>query len=202
MTRLRRNKLFELALTIVIAVGLILAVEAYAFKPFQIPSASMEPTLQVGQRVLVNRLSERLGSTPSVGDIIVFMPPRGASSEICGARGEGAGRPTPCGRSVATRTSPAFIKRVVAVAGDSIAIRNGHAVRNGQVAREPFIKPCGTGPDCNFPHAITVPPKSVYVMGDNRGDSDDSRFWGPVPLSAVIGKAVVSYWPPAKAGGL
>jgi signal peptidase I len=200
--RLRRHTVFELAFTVFIALALALSIQAYAVKPFRIPSSSMEPTLKVGERVLVNRLSHRLGSTPKVGDIVVFMPPAGAGSEVCGASEEGAGTQTPCGRSVARRTSPPFIKRVVAVAGDTIAIRNGHSVRNGRIEREPFIAPCGDGPDCNFPNAITVPPDSVYVLGDNRGDSDDSRFWGPVPLSAVIGKAFARYWPPDRAGSL
>jgi signal peptidase I len=88
------------------------------------------------------------------------------------------------------------------VGGDTIAIRGGHAIRNGQRAKESFAAACGGGPDCNFPHAITVPKGYVFVMGDNRGESDDSRFWGPVPVSWVIGKALVTYWPPGRVGTL
>jgi signal peptidase I len=200
--RVRRHKLLELALTVVLALGLALAVQAYAVKPFRIPSGSMEPTLQIGERVLVNRVPQRLGFRPKIGDIVVFMPPVSADSEVCGAQDEGAGTHTPCGRTVSKRTSPPYIKRVVAVAGDMIAIRDGHAVRNGKVAKEPFIAPCGDGPECNFPKPITVPPRSVYVLGDNRGNSDDSRFWGPVPVSALIGKAFARYWPPGRVDGL
>jgi signal peptidase I len=202
LQRMRKNRLFELVFTIAVALGLALTVQAYAVKPFRIPSGSMEPTLKVGERVLVNRASHRLGASPKVGDIIVFMPPAGAGQEICGVGSEGQGSQTPCGASVARRTSPPFIKRVVGVAGDTIAIQDGHVIRNGKLAREPFTAPCGGGPDCNFPNAIRVPPGSVYVMGDNRGNSDDSRFWGPVPVSAVIGEAFASYWPPDRVGTL
>jgi signal peptidase I len=202
LRRLRRHTVFELVFTVVIALGLALTVQAYAVKPYRIPSASMEPTLSVGQRVLVNRLAHRLGAAPHVGDIVVFNPPAVAEAEVCGAAHEGAGTQTPCGKTVARRGSRPFIKRVVAVGGDTIAIRNGHAVRNGKVASEPFIAPCGGGSRCNFPKAVRVPAGSVYVLGDNRGNSDDSRYWGPVPISSVIGTAFVSYWPPQRIGGL
>src|SRR3954468_13748654 len=129
--RLRRNALFELALTIVVALSLALCVQAYAVKPYRIPSGSMEPTLDVGQRVLVNRLSHRLGESPSVGDIVVFHPPQGADAQRCGDPGSGDGTQRPCARAVDRKDGQTFIKRVVAVAGDTIAIVRGHAVRNG-----------------------------------------------------------------------
>jgi signal peptidase I len=200
LRQMRRNSLFELAFSLVIAVGLALTVQAYAVKPYRVPSGSMEPTLTIGQRVLVNRLSHRLGSSPARGDIIVFMPPASADSQTCANPHEGAGHNAPCGESVAKRSTPPFIKRVVAVGGDSLAIRNGHVVLNGVLQKEPFTAPCGGGPDCNFPVPIRIPKGYVYVMGDNRGDSDDSRFWGPVPVSAVIGAAFATYWPPDRIG--
>ena len=98
--------------------------------------------------------------------------------------------------------SETFIKRVVAVGGDTIAIRNGRVIRNGKPADEPFIEPCGTGSGCDFPQAIRVPEGYVFLMGDNRGGSDDSRYWGPIPVSRIIGKAVVTYWPPSRVGGV
>jgi signal peptidase I len=162
----------------------------------------MEPTLQVGDRVLVDRFSHNLGSEPAVGQIVVFHPPAGADSVTprCGIAGQGGGTETPCSRPTSSASSQTFIKRVVGVAGDRIAIRGGHVVRNGRRQSEPFASRCGPGADCDFPHAITVPEGHVYVMGDNRGHSEDSRYWGPVPITWVIGKAVLIYWPPGEAG--
>jgi signal peptidase I len=200
--RLRQNALFELVFIVVIALGLALCVQAYAVKPYSIPSRSMEPTLVVGQRVLVNRLSHRLGATPQVGDIVVFHPPQGADSETCADRQSGNGTRRPCARAVATPDSQNFIKRVVAVGGDSIAIVDGHAIRNGKRASEPFTEPCADASACDFPVAITVPHGYVFLMGDNRGNSDDSRYWGAVPVTWVVGQAFATYWPPKHIGGL
>jgi len=200
--RLRSNAIVELVVLVAIALFLALTVQAYAVKPYRIPSGSMEPTLTIGQRVIVDRITHRLGSSPSVGDIEVFNPPEGADDENCGAKGQGEGTSSPCSRPVAKKSSETFIKRVVAVGGDTIAIRGGHVIRNGKRASEPFAARCGGGSDCNFPHAITVPHGYVFMMGDNRGESDDSRFWGPVPVSWVIGRALVTYWPPDRVGTL
>jgi signal peptidase I len=135
-----------------------------------------------------------------VGDIVVFNPPAGADDEQCGAPGQGEGTSSPCSRPVAKKSSETFIKRVVGVGGDKIAIHDGHVIRNGRLTTEKFAASCGGGSDCNFPHAITVPKGYVFMMGDNRGESDDSRFWGPVPVSWVIGRALVTYWPPDRIG--
>ena len=93
-----------------------------------------------------------------------------------------------------------FIKRVVGVPGDTIAIRDGHVIRNGKRQTEKFIKPCTGGEECNFPRAILVPKDDYFMMGDNRGSSDDSRFWGPVPKKWIIGAAFATYWPPGRIG--
>jgi signal peptidase I len=177
-------------------------VQAYAVKPHRIPSASMEPTLQVGDRVLVNRFSHRLGADPKLGQIVVFHPPAGAdvSPPRCGAPEQGDGSRAACSPPTPAASSQTFIKRVVGVAGDRIAIRDGHVVRNGRVQTEPFAASCGAGGGCDFPRPIEVPKDSVFLMGDNRGGSEDSRFWGPVPVSWVIGEAVVVYWPPGHLG--
>jgi signal peptidase I len=103
---------------------------------------------------------------------------------------------------VGQHESKNFIKRVVAVGGDTIAVVKGHAIRNGRRASEPFATRCGGDSACHFPHAIRVPRGSVFVLGDNRAASDDSRFWGPVPVKWVIGKAFLTYWPPPRVGGL
>jgi signal peptidase I len=91
---------------------------------------------------------------------------------------------------------------VVGVGGDRIAVRDGHVLRNGVQESDPYIAACAGGEDCDLPRAITVPKGSVFVMGDNRGNSDDSRFWGPVPLGWVIGQAVSIYWPVGRVGTL
>jgi signal peptidase I len=202
LSRLRRNALFETVFLIAVALGLAFAVQALAIKPYRIPSGSMEPTLDIGQRVLVNRLSHRLGSTPHVGDVIVFHPPNSADAMDCGRAGQGRGTPFPCSLPAGREDGQTWIKRVVAVGGDTIAIRDGHAIRNGASVREPYIASCSPGGDCNFPDPITVPKGYVFAMGDNRGDSDDSRYWGPVPVSWVIGQAIATYWPPGRIGGL
>jgi signal peptidase I len=202
IARLRGNSLVELVVLVALALVLALTVQAYAIKPYRIPSGSMEPTLAIGQRVIVDRLTHRLGENPSVGDIIVFNPPAGADAEQCGAPGQGEDTPYPCSRPVTGKSSETFIKRVVAVGGDTISIRGGHVIRNGRRANEPFIARCEAGGDCNFPRSITVPNGYVFVMGDNRGESDDSRFWGPIPIKWVIGHALVTYWPPGRIGTL
>jgi signal peptidase I len=202
IARARKNSLVELVMLVAVALFLALAVQAYAIKPYRIPSGSMEPTLAIGQRVLVDRLTHRLGSDPGVGDIVVFNPPAGADAEQCGAPGQGQDTASPCSRPMPTKSSETFIKRVVAVGGDTLSIQDGHVIRNGRRAVESFAAPCGGGPDCTFPHAITVPKGDVFLMGDNRGQSDDSRFWGPVPVSWVIGRALVTYWPPGRIGTL
>ena len=75
-------------------------------------------------------------------------------------------------------------------------------IRNGVREKDSYIEPCGSDPDCNFPKPIIVPPGDYFMMGDNRGDSDDSRFWGPVPDKWVIGVAFFTYWPPDRIGFL
>jgi signal peptidase I len=202
LCRVRRSRAFDLVFIVAVALGLALSVQAYAVKPYRIPSESMEPTLKVGDRVLVNRFSHRLGSQPKVGQIVVFHPPAGAdaSPPRCGNSGQGEGGTSPCARPTHTASSQTFIKRVVGVGGDRIGIRGGHVVRNGTLQREPFAAACGGGAECNFPRAITVPEGFLFLMGDNRGSSEDSRFWGPVPVSWVIGEAVLVYWPPGHVG--
>jgi signal peptidase I len=198
------NSLLELVVIVAVAIGLALLIQAFLIKPYRIPSESMEPTLDVGQRVLVNRVSGRLG-TPSVGDIVVFHPPKGADAQpgipaTCGNPNEGYGSSRPCSVSTPDRSSQTFIKRVVGVGGDRIAIHHGHVIRNGKREPDRYIRLCGPEAQCEFPNTITVPDGSFYMMGDNRGNSDDSRFWGPVPKRWVIGQAFATYWPPKRIG--
>ena len=86
--------------------------------------------------------------------------------------------------------------------GDSIAIRDGHVYRNGKAEKDGYIRPCSAGESCDFPKAIVVPKGEYFMMGDNRGESDDSRFWGPIRKSWIIGDAFFTYWPPGRIGFL
>lgn len=193
-----RGSFVELVTIIVVAIGLALLIQAFLVKPYRIPSASMEPTLDIGQRVLVNRLGNHFGD-PNVGDVTVFHPPEGA----VGAAGQQCGAQPPEGQ-VCMKETPAeadttFIKRIVAGPGDRIRVVNGRVIRNGKPVNEPYARPC-TGGGCDFPREVRVPAGHWFMMGDNRGDSDDSRFWGPVPRDWIIGNAFATYWPPKRIG--
>ena len=193
--RRSHNSLLELVVIVAVAIGLALLIQAFLVKPYRIPSESMEPTLDVGQRVLVSRFNYHL-SDPDRGDIVVFHPPKGANSNICGA-------PKPedqaCARPTSEHDSVNFIKRIVAVGGDTLSIRQGHAIVNGVRQKDGFTHPCAPG-TCNFPRPIKIPPGLFFMMGDNRGASDDSRFWGPVPEKWIIGQGFATYWPPDRWG--
>jgi signal peptidase I len=201
----------ELVVIVAVALGLALTIQALIIKPYRIPSGSMEPTLQVNQRVLVNRLETDFGK-PHVGEIAVFHPPEGAEQGICGpaphtVKPGGA----PCDEPIAKQDSSVnFIKRVVAGPGDELYVKEGHAFRKAVGTstfveeKDSYIKPCEPTslPECNFPTPIKIPPNHWFMMGDNRGHSDDSRFWGPVPISWIIGGAFFTYWPLNRIGGL
>jgi len=200
------KQIIELVVTVVVAVGLALLIQAVLVKPYRIPSPSMVPTLAVGQRVL----TDRLNTTPSLGDIVVFHPPHGAdpASPVCGAAEEGQSPesqqvyPAPCGVPTPQESTQTFIKRVVGMPGDKISIVGGRVIRNGVHEKDSYIRPCGPQSTCTFEKPITVPPGDYFMMGDNRGESDDSRFWGPVPDKWIIGVAFFTYWPPDRIGFL
>ena len=192
--------LIELVVTVAVAVALALLIQAFIVKPYRIPSGSMIPTLEISQRVLTNRLD----TSPGIGDIVVFHPPAGADPQpaVCGNPNQGTGHQQACDRPTANESSQTFIKRVVGVAGDRLEILNGHVYRNGKREKDSYIAPCTIGEECNFPTPIVVPPGDYFMMGDNRGDSDDSRYWGPVPKKWLIGVAFFTYWPPDRIGFL
>jgi signal peptidase I len=200
------RSIVELVVTVAIAVGLAFLIQAFLVKPYKIPSPSMVPTLQVGQRVLVWRLD----TSPGVGQVTVFHPPAGADpvdGAVCGDSSEGFNAqdnadPRPCDKPTAGESSQTFIKRVVGVGGDVLTIKDGHVYRNGVRENDSYIAPCGAQPECTFKRSIKVPHGMYYMMGDNRGDSDDSRFWGPVPQKWIIGVAFFTYWPPDRIGTL
>jgi signal peptidase I len=205
---------------VALALGLALAIQAWLVKPYQIPSASMEPTLDIGQRVLVNRFLYHF-TDPEIGDIIVFHPPEGADEEAGGECVEPPPTGEACDTPAPRESSENFIKRLVAGPGDRVQIIHGIAIVNGEVseAANGHVKEwsadepgCGKPlprsewhvvvPDekCNFPKPIVIPPDHYFMMGDNRGNSQDSRFWGPIPREWIIGKAFATYWPPDRIG--
>ena len=142
-------------------------------------------------------------SEPKIGEIMVFHPPKDAEQQVCGPAphmvtpgGAACDAPEP------EKASVNFIKRMVAGPGDTLYIKEGHAYVNGKRESDPYITPCGSSSECNFPTPIKIPAGHWFMMGDNRGESDDSRFWGPVPTSWIIGQAFFTYWPPDRIGSL
>jgi signal peptidase I len=159
-----------------------------AEQEYRVPSGSMEPTLGIGARVIVS------ARPTQVGQIAVFHPPEIAMQQECGpaahvVRPGGAA----CAEPVPTQSTVRFIKRIVAGPGDEIYIRKGHVYRkttgSSSFVREPdqYIRPCGTSSKCNFPTPIKISAEHWYMLGDNRGESDDSRFYGAVPATWIVG---------------
>ena len=192
------SSLVELVVIVAVALGLALGIQAFLVKPYRIPSESMVPTLEIDQRVLVNRIGNNFGD-PHVGDVMVFHPPEGATSGSgtqCGVETQGA----LCSKPTSEKADVNFIKRVVGEPGDTIRVVDGKVIRNGKRLDEPYAQECGGGETCTFRGSIKIPPDHYFMMGDNRGASDDSRFWGPVPRDWFIGGAFATYWPPKKIG--
>jgi signal peptidase I len=157
---------------LVLVVGaLVIAVliKTFLFQAFYIPSASMDPTLKVHDRVLVNKLSYHLHSVHR-GDIVVFKaPPQEETAQI-----------------------KDLVKRVIGLPGDTIEARDNHVYINDRLLKEPYL-PAGTVTD-DLPKQV-IPANSYFMMGDNRGESSDSRVFGPIKRSTIIGRAFVRMWP-------
>ncbi len=206
MTRTKKplaRSVVELVVIVAVALGLAIVIQGFIVKPYEIPSASMEPTLRINQRILVDRVGMHF-STPHIGDIFVFHPP---VSETCadpnqGENSIGQEGVAPCDVAQPRESSQTYVKRVVGLPGDRLAIRDGHVYRDGRLEPSSFTVPCAGAGECNFRASITVPTGDYYMMGDNRPDSLDSRYWGPVPKAWLIGKAFLTYWPPDRIGFL
>lgn len=184
----------------VVALAVAFGIRTFIVAPYRIPSQSMETTLKVGQHVLASKISMRF-TNPKVGDVIVFHPPTPATNtdapeSACSDPGAGEGKPKPCDLASTEKSGVTFIKRVVGVPGDTIEIKNGLVIRNGKLEKLPSMGiGCGDADVCTFAKPIVVPKDTYFMMGDNRRDSYDSRYWGPVPRSWVIGDAFFTYWP-------
>ena len=161
-----------LPVALVLVVLVVAGLRWLVAEPFLVPSGSMEPTLHAGDHVLVDKLAYRSG-LPARGDLIVFHRPR---------------------------TGEIMLKRVVAVAGDQVGIEDGVLHVNGRAKPEPFVDHRQV--DSVYFGPVGVPRDDVFVMGDQRGNSVDSRTFGPVPTTRIVGRADLRVWPPGRFGGL
>jgi len=185
---------------VLVALAILLAVvfKTFLVAAFYIPSGSMESTLNVSDRVLVEKVSYRFGDVQD-GDVVVFvhddlgLEPSGSSNPVArffSSLGQAIGLVPPSDRD--------FIKRVVGVPGDEITC-DGHLQRNGKPVDEPYLDPGVTTEGCK---PMTVPAGKLYVMGDNRTNSQDSRSFGVIDRSDVVGRAFVRIWPLTHVGWL
>lgn len=157
--------------TVLIALLLAVLIRAFVVERFLVDGPSMEPTLWNGESLLVYKLAYRFG-TPKRGDVVVFRYPLDPSRD--------------------------YVKRCVAVGGDTVEMRLGRLYVNGKLKEEPYVR----FPGLHEMKSITVPEDSIYVMGDHRTNSEDSRIFGPAKLSLVKGKAVFIIWPPKDMGAI
>ena len=192
----------ELGLLTLTALVIAVVIKTFLVQAFYIPSGSMEPTLMPNDRILVNRLAFRFGDIER-GDIIVFADPtpaqqdRGIVGGLAHWLGEGVG--------VVRPTDDDFIKRVIALPGETWEIRDGVTYVDGQRIDEPYVNQADLDTRSFGPE--TVPDGMLFVMGDNRNHSGDSRFPPPgglgyIPIDKVIGQAFVIIWPGSRTGWL
>jgi signal peptidase I len=180
----------ELVILVVTALVIAVVVKTFVAQAFFIPSGSMLPQLQIDDRVVVSKISYRLHD-PHRGDIVVFDAPGGQ-------RKKSAPLPERVVRTIvqsiglAAPSTDEYIKRVVALPGERVEGSAGKVLVDGRELIEPYL-PAGTTTG-DFA-AVIVPPDTLFVMGDNRGNSSDSRTFGPIPQSTVVGRAFARVWP-------
>jgi signal peptidase I len=175
-----KSKAQEYIETFGVALALAFFVRGTVAEARYIPSESMVPTLLVGDRLIVEKISYHF-EHPQRGDVVVFNPP---------AKADGGGN--------------AFIKRIIGLPGDKMDIRGGKVYVNGLALKEPYIEDAPAYPDPNWasigmPGGV-VPKGHLFMMGDNRNNSADSHIWGPEPTKDIIGRAVFRFWPPNRIG--
>jgi len=197
--RVSRRALWqELPFLAMIAVILAVMVKAFVVQAYYIPSRSMVPTLEIGDRVLVNRTAYKFG-TPQHGQVAVFVRPDPDAAPPAGGVAGALQRMMAKAFGNAPPGTEDLIKRVIGTPGDVVAGRGGKLYRNGQPVDEPYLKP-GTVTSTFGP--VRIEPGQLWMMGDNREDSADSRTFGPIKESDLVGRAVVLIWPFDSAGGL
>lgn len=170
--RSRQRHLIEWLAVIVVALIVSVVIRGWALEAFYVPSGSMIPTLQIGDRILVDKLFFNAGSVKR-GTIVVFNHP--ARDTMCGPAGED------------------LVKRVIATGGQTIYSIGNTIYINGTPISEPYL-PKGTQMGSEGIVKQTVPKGDVFVMGDNRSISCDSRYWGPIPTSSIVGKVILVWW--------
>ena len=166
--------LLETAVLVALAFLLAQGIKTYIVQPYIVPTGSMIPTIEIGDRLLAEKISYRFRD-PNVGEIVVFADPTGQH--------------------------PALIKRVIATGGQTVDIKEGAVWVDGKKLDEPYVHGKVTDPG-TVPLPVTIPEGYVWLMGDNRPNSGDSRFLGPQPLTAIKGHAIFTYWPLSRIGAL
>ncbi|HEV3227612.1 MAG TPA: signal peptidase I [Acidimicrobiales bacterium] len=199
-THARRN-IIEWTIVVVGALIVAVVIKTFLFQAFYIPSVSMEPTLKVGDRVLVNKLSYKLHDVHR-GDIVVFGRPPTDPQTVEGCDG----KPVTITPQKNTEEVHDLIKRVVALGGETVEARGGKLFVNGELLNEPYLSSSVTTPafeSSAFPvSCIRVPKGDVFVLGDNRTNSAASNRFGPISENLIVGRAFVRVWPIGSVGGI
>jgi signal peptidase I len=177
----------ELVIVVVVAVVIAVLLRTFVVATYSIPSGSMEPTLQIGDRIVVDKLAYHLHGVDRSNIVVFSTPPK----ENC------AGPPV-----------SDLVKRVIGLPGETISLASGKVYINGKYLAEPWLptvdqnstEPGPSAAPYSLHHAYRIPSGDVFVMGDNRPESCDSRFWGPISESTIVGKVDLRIWPLSRIG--